>query len=110
MTLFQVLAENSAGKAASRWVSGRTGAASPIAMPSPLIISLSPFTLNITWRTPSDADSRGIIILYQVFYYKKTDLMVNPFAPPYSWTVSILNILSKQLYKRILYDNDCGED
>ena len=85
---FQVLAENNAGKAASQWIPGRTGAADPRGMPTPVIISLSAYSLNITWRTPSDADSRGIIILYQVFYFMKTNLTANPYGPPYTWTVS----------------------
>ncbi|XP_052767673.1 usherin-like isoform X2 [Mya arenaria] len=82
---FQVLAENSAGKAASAWVSGRTGATDPLFTPAPIVVGISPFSLNISWYAPTDHQSRGIIISYRVYYYMKTDLMVNPFAPPSIW-------------------------
>jgi len=59
------LAENSAGKAASVWVSGRTGATDPLSTPAPVVVGLSPLSLNISWNAPSDDQSRGIIILYR---------------------------------------------
>ncbi|XP_053408878.1 usherin-like [Mercenaria mercenaria] len=84
---FQVLAENSAGKAASPWVSGRTGATTPLSTPAPTVVGFSPFSLNISWYAPTDDQSRGIIIEYRVYYYMETDLSESPHAPPFMWSL-----------------------
>lgn len=82
-----MLAENSAGKAASAWVSGRTGATTPLSTPAPTIIGFSPFSLNISWEAPADDQSRGIIIEYSLYYFMETDLSVTPHAPPFMWSL-----------------------
>lgn len=85
----QVLAENDIGKTASGWVLGRTGEATPLSTPTPTVNALSSRELIITWTEPTEAEAKGLIKSYQLYHYKKNNESRDPFAPPYTWTVSV---------------------
>ncbi|ESO94175.1 hypothetical protein LOTGIDRAFT_118598, partial [Lottia gigantea] len=82
---FQVLAQNDAGKAASPWTVGRTGEALPNAMGAPVVEGLSSSQLKVSWTEPPPKDARGVILIYHVYHFVKTDLTQDQFAPPFQW-------------------------
>lgn len=82
-----MLAENDIGKTASPWVSQRTGEATPVSTPIPVVYSVSHSELELQWNPPSENQARGIITNYRVYFYAKNDLNINPYAPPYIWKV-----------------------
>ncbi|NXU70580.1 USH2A protein, partial [Oreotrochilus melanogaster] len=76
---FYVLAMNMAGSTSSDWVSGRTGDAAPLFMPSPAVFPLSPYALNVSWEKPEDKFARGEAMGYSI------SLMTEQrFLPPFS--------------------------
>lgn len=90
LNFLKVLAENDIGKAASPWVSERTGEAPPLSTPTPVVYPVSHSQLELQWSPPTDDQARGIITTYRVYFYAKNDLNTNPYAPPYLWKVWIL--------------------
>ncbi|XP_021347323.1 usherin-like [Mizuhopecten yessoensis] len=84
---FQVLAENSVGKAASAWVMARTGEAPPLFTPAPTVTPVSSTELQVKWTAPTMEESRGTIRSYLLYYLKKSNLTAHPFAPPFIWTL-----------------------
>ncbi|ELU01149.1 hypothetical protein CAPTEDRAFT_219707 [Capitella teleta] len=77
---FQVLSENSLGKAAM-----------PVTMTEPHIYAVSSNALNVTWETPKEIEeARGEIIRYTVYHLRYNNLTLNPFAPPTYWQTFIV--------------------
>ncbi|XP_006890633.1 PREDICTED: usherin [Elephantulus edwardii] len=61
---FRVLAVNMAGSVSSAWTSERTGEAVPVFMIPPSVLSLSPYSLNVSWEKPEDNVTRGEVVRY----------------------------------------------
>ncbi|XP_069708870.1 usherin-like isoform X2 [Phaenicophaeus curvirostris] len=81
---FYVLAVNMAGSISSDWISGRTGEAAPVFMPSPSVYPLSPYSLNVSWEKPEDNFARGEVVGYSI------NLMTEQrFLPPFSQVLHI---------------------
>ncbi|KAM9016840.1 usherin [Ara ararauna] len=81
---FSVLAVNMAGSISSDWISGQTGEAAPVFMPSPSVFPLSPYSLNVSWEKPEDNLARGEVMGYSI------NLMTEQrFLPPFSQVLHI---------------------
>ncbi|KAJ7402273.1 hypothetical protein BTVI_87954 [Pitangus sulphuratus] len=78
---FYVVAVNMAGSISSDWISGQTGEAvvvqvgdkflfllikAPAFMPSPSVLPLSPYSLNVSWEKPEDNLARGEVMGYSI--------------------------------------------
>uniref|UniRef100_A0A8C6NEI0 Usherin n=1 Tax=Melopsittacus undulatus TaxID=13146 RepID=A0A8C6NEI0_MELUD len=63
---FSVLAVNMAGSISSDWITGQTGEAAPVFMPSPSVFPLSPYSLNVSWEKPEDNLARGEVTGYSI--------------------------------------------
>ncbi|NXL36266.1 USH2A protein, partial [Glaucidium brasilianum] len=84
---FYVLAVNMAGSVSSDWISGQTGEAAPLFMPSPLVFPLSPYSLNVSWEKPEDNLARGEVMGYSI------SLMTEQrFLPPFSQVLLVLHM------------------
>ena len=66
-------------------------------MPPPVIIPVSSSELNVTWSKPTPEQSRGEVTRYTLWHYQATDLEKLPFAPPYSWVVSVSVMLCQKI-------------
>lgn len=84
------MAENDNGKTASSWISSRTGEAIPVLMPTPTVEPSSSTAVIVNWTEPSDAEARGIIKSYTVYFLEPSNKIVDPFAPPYVWKVQFI--------------------
>ncbi|GAB0187410.1 usherin [Grus japonensis] len=81
---FYVLAVNMAGSISSDWISGQTGEAAPVFMPSPSVFPLSPYSLNVSWEKPEDNLARGEVMGYSI------SLMTEQrFLPPFAQVLHI---------------------
>ncbi|XP_055581897.1 usherin [Falco cherrug] len=81
---FYVLAVNMAGSVSSDWVSGKTGEAAPVFMPSPSVFPLSPYSLNVSWEKPGENLARGEVMGYSI------SLMTEQrFLPPFPQVLHI---------------------
>ena len=56
-------------------------------MPKPKVEPSSSTAMVISWTAPSDTEARGIIRSYGVFFYEPSNVIADPFAPPYIWKV-----------------------
>ncbi|KAK7487113.1 hypothetical protein BaRGS_00021608, partial [Batillaria attramentaria] len=84
---FQVLAENSAGKAASPWTAGRTLETHPLAMPAPAVVGVGSTQLSVTWQAPPASDARGNITVYRLYQNMIRD-PADTFASPTYWELT----------------------
>ncbi|XP_074661048.1 usherin-like [Tubulanus polymorphus] len=77
---FQILSQNDNGKAASPWVTGRTGEALPFYMPIPTSIGIDSSSLQIIWTAPSIAQANGIILHFKLLEFVPNNKTIDPFG------------------------------